>query len=89
MHVSSLIFATYEMTSCMISLIESNGNYQEQVIIIEAFDTPCSLSFFLCKLFLKSLKVYWKGVVGKIKDKQETTNTFNAHVTFIIMIKTL
>ena len=47
MHASSLIFATYEMTSCTISLIEGNGYYQEQVIIIEAFDTSCSLSFFI------------------------------------------
>ena len=76
------------MTSCMISLTEGNGYYQEQVIIIKAFDTPCSLSF-LCKLFLKSLKVYQKGIVGKVKDEQETTNTFNAHVNFIITIKTL
>ena len=73
-HASSLIFATYEMTSYTISLIEGNGYYREQVI---------------CKLFLKSLKVYQKGIVGKVKDKQETTSTFNAHVTFIVMIKTL
>ena len=76
------------MTSCTISLIEGNGYCREQVIISEAFDTPCSLSF-LCKLFLKSLKVYRKGIVRKVKDKQETTNTFNAHVTFIVTIKTL
>ena len=56
------------MTSCTISLIEGNGYYQEQVIIIEAIDTPCSL--FLCKLFLKSLKVYQKGIAGKVKAKQ-------------------
>ena len=43
----------------------------------------------LCKLFLKSVKVYWKDIVGKVKDKQETTNAFNAHVTFIATIKTL